>query len=318
MRAHLIRSVLTPSFTEPPVSCARFSVRAVVVSRGCSSAHPIVVHADGEHRLHVASFLVCCLCMACDVTALHRSSLTHPRRQKGQVLEHLTSSGSIKADDSADDLSLHPLLAPPDSRPKRNKLRRYNERNGTIQSWSAKMNGRKFFDFGFGNATGYYDIIERPLPDHERDGSISDSELVTTVLFILFRPRFFFFFFSRLHSSASSGRATTSARQDQITPCPWVHGFVLVGGCAARAGLPTACRGGLGELADMYLVHAVLGYVPYLCCCAHVATLTEEMFAGRSWNGCHPAHYRLLFLRGWLFALPTREGSRRRAARTLP
>lgn len=31
--------------------------------------------------------------------------------------------------------------------------------------------GRKFFDFGFGNATGFYDIIERPLYE-VRNGSI--------------------------------------------------------------------------------------------------------------------------------------------------
>ncbi|CAM9864814.1 unnamed protein product, partial [Hapterophycus canaliculatus] len=32
-----------------------------------------------------------------------------------------------------------------------------------------------FFDFGFGNATGYYDIIDRPLPDHVRNGSKSSG-----------------------------------------------------------------------------------------------------------------------------------------------
>ncbi|CAM9815485.1 unnamed protein product [Pylaiella littoralis] len=31
----------------------------------------------------------------------------------------------------------------------------------THQSWTAHMNGHKFFDFGFGNSTGYYDVIER-------------------------------------------------------------------------------------------------------------------------------------------------------------
>lgn len=39
------------------------------------------------------------------------------------------------------------------------------------------MDGRKFFDFGFGNATGYYDIIDRPIPDHPRNGSISDGKV---------------------------------------------------------------------------------------------------------------------------------------------
>lgn len=45
------------------------------------------------------------------------------------------------------------------------------------QSWTATLHGRKFFDFGFGNATGYYDIIERPVPDHPRNGSSSDGEV---------------------------------------------------------------------------------------------------------------------------------------------
>ncbi len=44
------------------------------------------------------------------------------------------------------------------------------------QSNTDSMDGRKFFDFGFGNATAYYDIIDRPVPDHPRNGSVSDGE----------------------------------------------------------------------------------------------------------------------------------------------
>ncbi|CAM9407888.1 unnamed protein product [Pylaiella littoralis] len=39
------------------------------------------------------------------------------------------------------------------------------------QDYSVSLYGRKFFDFGFGNATGFYDIIERPLYE-VRNGSI--------------------------------------------------------------------------------------------------------------------------------------------------
>ncbi|CAM9812549.1 unnamed protein product [Ectocarpus sp. 4 AP-2014] len=52
----------------------------------------------------------------------------------------------------------------------------------THQSWTAKYNGRKFFDFGFGNATGYYDIIDRELPDHLREGTVSDGDDDETML----------------------------------------------------------------------------------------------------------------------------------------
>lgn len=44
------------------------------------------------------------------------------------------------------------------------------------QSYSIDFFGRKFFDFGFGNATGYYDIIDRPLPDHVQTGSLSSDD----------------------------------------------------------------------------------------------------------------------------------------------
>eukprot|EP00752_Nemacystus_decipiens_P014973 g13331.t2 len=46
----------------------------------------------------------------------------------------------------------------------------------THQVLDAEKDGRKFFDFGFGNATGYYDIIDRPVPDQLRNGSISDGD----------------------------------------------------------------------------------------------------------------------------------------------
>lgn len=36
------------------------------------------------------------------------------------------------------------------------------------QTWSAELDGRKFTDFGFGNASGYYDIIDRTLPHHSQ------------------------------------------------------------------------------------------------------------------------------------------------------
>ncbi|CAM9753002.1 unnamed protein product, partial [Pylaiella littoralis] len=46
----------------------------------------------------------------------------------------------------------------------------------THQSLEAELLGRKFFDFGFGNSTGYYDIIDRPLPDHVQTGSLSSDD----------------------------------------------------------------------------------------------------------------------------------------------
>lgn len=46
-----------------------------------------------------------------------------------------------------------------------------------MQTIDAEKNGRKFFDFSFGNATGYYDIIDRPVPDVLRNSSISDGAL---------------------------------------------------------------------------------------------------------------------------------------------
>lgn len=43
----------------------------------------------------------------------------------------------------------------------------------TKQSIDSELDGRKFFDFGFGNATGYYDIIDRPaFPDQLHQGTI--------------------------------------------------------------------------------------------------------------------------------------------------
>lgn len=41
------------------------------------------------------------------------------------------------------------------------------------QSWTAHLNGHKFFDFGFGNSTGYYDVIERTEAPPGDDDSIS-------------------------------------------------------------------------------------------------------------------------------------------------
>eukprot|EP00752_Nemacystus_decipiens_P014913 g13276.t1 len=52
----------------------------------------------------------------------------------------------------------------------------------THQSWTAKLHGRKFFDFGFGNATGYYDVIDRPIPDHLRNGSLTTEDDDHTML----------------------------------------------------------------------------------------------------------------------------------------
>eukprot|EP00752_Nemacystus_decipiens_P016039 g14340.t1 len=52
----------------------------------------------------------------------------------------------------------------------------------THQSWTANLHGRKFFDFGFGNATGYYDVIDRPLPDHVRNGSLTTEDDDHTML----------------------------------------------------------------------------------------------------------------------------------------
>ncbi|CAM9370429.1 unnamed protein product [Ectocarpus sp. 12 AP-2014] len=43
----------------------------------------------------------------------------------------------------------------------------------THQTWTATINGRKFFDFGFGNATGFYDVIERFDPPPGDDESVS-------------------------------------------------------------------------------------------------------------------------------------------------
>lgn len=43
------------------------------------------------------------------------------------------------------------------------------------QTTDANLDGRKFFDFGFGNATGYYDIIDRPMFDHPGDDSSTDG-----------------------------------------------------------------------------------------------------------------------------------------------
>lgn len=43
----------------------------------------------------------------------------------------------------------------------------------THQTWTATINGRKFFDFGFGNATGFYDVIERFDPPPGDDDSVS-------------------------------------------------------------------------------------------------------------------------------------------------
>ncbi|CAM9251444.1 unnamed protein product [Pylaiella littoralis] len=44
------------------------------------------------------------------------------------------------------------------------------------QSYTSSLFGRKFFDFGFGNATGYYDIIDRSLPDHVQTGFLSSDD----------------------------------------------------------------------------------------------------------------------------------------------
>eukprot|EP00903_Cladosiphon_okamuranus_P009879 g9384.t1 len=46
----------------------------------------------------------------------------------------------------------------------------------THQVFDAEKYGHKFFDFGFGNATGYYDIIDRPLLDYPVDESIFDGQ----------------------------------------------------------------------------------------------------------------------------------------------
>ena len=43
------------------------------------------------------------------------------------------------------------------------------------QTIDANLDGRKFFDFGFGNATGYYDVIDRPILDHPLDGETSEG-----------------------------------------------------------------------------------------------------------------------------------------------
>lgn len=59
----------------------------------------------------------------------------------------------------------------------------------THQSWTAKLYGRKFFDFGFGNGTDYYDIISRRFadtpawPHNDDDADDDDSTGPTSTLF---------------------------------------------------------------------------------------------------------------------------------------
>lgn len=43
------------------------------------------------------------------------------------------------------------------------------------QDPSSILDGKKFFDFGYGNATGFYDVMDRPTPDHDRTSSVSDD-----------------------------------------------------------------------------------------------------------------------------------------------
>lgn len=50
------------------------------------------------------------------------------------------------------------------------------------QIWTAKLDGRKFFDFGFGNATDYYDIVDRsgaPIPPTLNDDGDDDDNFST-------------------------------------------------------------------------------------------------------------------------------------------
>ena len=63
---------------------------------------------------------------------------------------------------------------------------KHNRKFVSEQSLTAKLDGRKFFDFGFGNSTGWHDVsVERSLDDA---GSTSDGVLRCIVF------RFFAFF----------------------------------------------------------------------------------------------------------------------------
>ncbi|CAM9401472.1 unnamed protein product [Ascophyllum nodosum] len=56
----------------------------------------------------------------------------------------------------------------------------------THQSWTAKLYGRKFFDFGYGNATDYYDIISRKFaatpawPNNDGDDSTGPTSTLSS------------------------------------------------------------------------------------------------------------------------------------------